>query len=147
MKHSPIYTLTAPQLINKFSAFYGTQVHYRINKSPPLDPTGKGKARPITCHKGIEGELSYSSTLSLTSALGGGVWSAPHPGRFTPKKESRYPLYRRLGGSQGRFGLVLKTSLPPGFDPRIVQPLASRYTDCDIPAHPTVTTLSQSVPT
>jgi hypothetical protein len=24
---------------------------------------------------------------------------------------------------------------PPGFDPRTVQPVASRYTDCAIPAH------------
>ena len=38
----------------------------------------------------------YSSTLSITSALDGGEWSAPRPGRFTPRKETRYPLYRRL---------------------------------------------------
>ena len=30
-----------------------------------------------------------------------GVWLAPRPGRFTPWKETRYPLYRRLGGPQG----------------------------------------------
>ena len=29
----------------------------------------------------------YSSTLSLTSALDGGGWSTPHPGRFTPGKD------------------------------------------------------------
>jgi hypothetical protein len=28
-------------------------------------------------------------------------WLAPRPGRFTPGKETRYPLYRRLGGPQG----------------------------------------------
>ena len=49
--------------------------------------------------------------------------------RFTPWKESRYPLYRRLGGPQGRYGRVRKISLPPGFDPRTVQPVASRFTD------------------
>jgi hypothetical protein len=27
---------------------------------------------------------------------------APRPGRFTPGKETRYPLYRRLGVPQGR---------------------------------------------
>jgi hypothetical protein len=26
-------------------------------------------------------------------------------------------------------------ALPPGFDPRTVQPVASRYTDCAIPIH------------
>jgi hypothetical protein len=47
---------------------------------------------------------------------------------FTPGK-NRYPLYRRLGGPQGRSGQVRKISPPPGFDPWIVQPVASRYTD------------------
>ena len=34
-----------------------------------------------------------------------------------------------LGGSHGRSGQVRKISPPPGFDPRTVQPVASRYTD------------------
>ena len=34
-----------------------------------------------------EGELKkYSSTVSVTSALDGGGWSTPRPGRFTPGK-------------------------------------------------------------
>ena len=71
-------------------------------------------------------------------------WLTPRPGRFTRRTQSRCPLYRRLGGCEDRLGLGWKTSLPPGFDPRTVQPVASRYTDCDIPAHPTVPTLSQN---
>jgi hypothetical protein len=43
------------------------------------------------------------------------------------------PIYRRLGGLQGRSGRVRKISPPPGFDPRTVQPVASRYTYCVIP--------------
>ena len=43
-----------------------------------------------------------------------------------------YPLYRRLGGPQGQSGQVQKISPPPGFDPRTVWPLASRYTDYGI---------------
>ena len=62
-----------------------------------------------------------------------GGWSAPRPGRFTPGK-TRYPLYRRLGGPQGRSGRVRKISPSPGFDHLIVQPVASRYTDWAIPA-------------
>ena len=42
---------------------------------------------------------------------------------------TRCPLYRRLGGPQGRSGQVRKISPPPEFDPRTVQPVASRYTD------------------
>jgi hypothetical protein len=48
--------------------------------------------------------------------------------------QTRYPLYRRLGGPQGGSELVRKISPPLGFDPRTVQPVASRYTDCAIPA-------------
>jgi len=55
-----------------------------------------------TGHEGPKGEYRYSSTLSLTSALEGGGCSTSHPGRFTPEKETRYPLYMRLGGPQGR---------------------------------------------
>jgi hypothetical protein len=51
------------------------------------------------------------------------------PGRSLPPGNTRYPLYRRLGGPQGRSGQVRKVSTPPGFDPRTVQPVASRYTD------------------
>jgi hypothetical protein len=63
-----------------------------------------------------------------------GVGGQRHaPATLTPGM-TRYPLYRRLGGPQGRSGRVLKISPPPGFDPRTVQPVASRYTDYGIPA-------------
>jgi hypothetical protein len=54
------------------------------------------------------------------------------PAALSPGK-TRYPLYRKLGGPQGRSGQVRKISPPPGFDPRNVQPVESRYTDCGIP--------------
>jgi hypothetical protein len=75
------------------------------------------------------------STISLTSALDEGGWSTPTPGRFTPGKETRYPLCTRLGGSQDRSERVWKMSAVPEFDSRNVQPVASRYTDWAIPAH------------
>ena len=53
----------------------------------------------------------------------------PRPSRFTPGKESCYPLYRKLSGHQSRSGRVWKISSPRGLDPRTVQPVASRYTD------------------
>ena len=58
---------------------------------------------------------------------GWGVSVTPRP-LFTLGK-TQYPLYRRLGGPQGRSGQLRKISPPPGFDPRTVQPVASRYTD------------------
>ena len=62
-----------------------------------------------------------------------GGWSTPRPGRFATGKETLYLLYRRLGGPQGRSERVRKISTV--FDPRTVQPVASCYTDCAIPAH------------
>ena len=47
--------------------------------------------------------------------------------------KTRYPLYRRLGGPQRPSGQVQKISPPPGFDPRIIQPVASRYNYWAIP--------------
>jgi hypothetical protein len=55
--------------------------------------------------------------------------AALHPGK------TRQPLCRSLGGPQGRSGRVRKITIPPGFDPRTVQSVASRYTDWAIPAH------------
>jgi hypothetical protein len=65
----------------------------------------------------------------MTTALEGGEWSAARPGRTLPPGKTWYPLYRRLGGPQGRSGQVQKISPPPGFDPRTVQPVVSHYTD------------------
>jgi hypothetical protein len=42
--------------------------------------------------------------LSLTSAIDGGGWLTPRLGRFTPRKETRYPLHSRLIGPQGLCG-------------------------------------------
>jgi hypothetical protein len=50
------------------------------------------------------------------------------PAALLPGK-TRSQLYKRLGGPQGRSGQVQKISLPPGVDPRTVQPVAIRYTD------------------
>jgi hypothetical protein len=73
-----------------------------------------------------------SSTLPSTSTLGG-VDSQSHALAALPPGKTRYPLYRRLSGPQGRSGRVRKISPPPAFDPRTVQPVANRYTDCPIP--------------
>jgi hypothetical protein len=89
---------------------------------------GEGKVHPITGHEVPEMGYRYSSTLSLTSVLDG-VGGQRHAPAALPPGKTRYLLYRRLGGPQGRSGRVWKISPPPGFDPRIFQPVASRYTD------------------
>ena len=62
-----------------------------------------------------------------------GVGGQRHTLAALTQGKKQYPLYRRLGGPQGQSGRVRKISPPPGFDPRTVQPVVSRYTDWDIP--------------
>jgi hypothetical protein len=86
------------------------------------------KVRRITGHQGPRGgveEELYSFSISALEGVGG-QHNAP---AALPPGKTRYPLYRRLGGPQGRSGRVRKVSPPPGFDPRTVQLLVSRYTD------------------
>ena len=67
----------------------------------------------------------------MTTALEGGEGSTSRPGLYLPPEKSRYPLYKRLGGHQGRSEQARKILPPPGFDHRTVQPVASRYSDYD----------------
>ena len=71
---------------------------------------GKVKVK-VTGDEGPNGESRYSSIISLTSALDG-VGGQHHASAVLPPGRPRYPLYRRLGGSQGRSGRVGKISSP-----------------------------------
>ena len=64
--------------------------------------------------------------------MGWVVITTPRP--LYPRERPGNRVYRRLRGPQGRSGQVWKISPPPGFDPRIVQSVASRYTDWAIAA-------------
>jgi len=64
----------------------------------------------------------------MTAALEGGEWSAACPGCTLPLGKTRYPLYRRLGGPQGRSGRT-ENLVPTGIWSRTIQPVASCYTD------------------
>jgi len=65
----------------------------------------------------------------MTMALEGGERSPSRPGHSLSPEKTQYPLYRRLSGPQGWSGQVQKISLPPSFDSRTIQAVASRYTD------------------
>ena len=58
-----------------------------------------------------------------------------HASAALPPGKTRLPLYKRLGGPQGRSGQVRKISPPPGFDPRTAQLVASVYNDWAIQDH------------
>ena len=57
-----------------------------------------------------------------------GEWSAARPGRTLPPGKKRCPIYRRLGGPQGRSGRA-GNLVPTGIRSRTVQPVVSLYTD------------------
>ena len=89
----------------------------------------EGEVHPLTDHEGPEEEKRYSSTLSLTSALDEGGWSTPRPARFTPWKD-QVPIVYEAGWAPGTvWKSTEKLAPPPGFDPRTVQPVATRFTD------------------
>jgi len=54
----------------------------------------------------------YSSTLSLTSALDGGVGGLRNAAAALLPGKNRYPLYRRLGGPLGPVWKVAGTLAP-----------------------------------
>ena len=66
-----------------------------------LETCNTKKVKIVKFH--TEEKKKYTSTLSLTSALDGGGWLTSSPGRFTPGKGTRYPLYRRLGGPKSQY--------------------------------------------
>ena len=74
------------------------------------------------CPRDRQREYSYSSTLSLTSAIDG-VDGQRHTPVDLPAGKTRYAIWGRLGGPYVQSGQVRKTSPPPGFDPRTVQPV------------------------
>ena len=83
-------------------------------------------------HKNIKIRHLSLLILNLRTRWGGG--QSERPGRFTAGKSPRIPQYRRLGGPQGGFRLSGRQNrLPLGYEPRTVQPVASRYAAYAIP--------------
>ena len=80
---------------------------------------------PLQARCGPEGGQLYSS---MTVAVERSEWSAARPGHTLPPEKTRYPLYRRLDGPQGRSGRA-ENLVPTGIRSRTVQPVVSRYTD------------------
>ena len=68
-----------------------------------------------------------------------GVGSQCHAPQLYTQERTRYLLYRRLSGPQDQSGLVQEKSLPLGFNPWTVQPVASCYTNYTILVHNSAT--------
>ena len=57
----------------------------------------------------------------------GGGWSTPRPGRFTPGKDPVL-IVQEVGWAPGPVWTGAENLASPRFDPRTVQPVASRCT-------------------
>ena len=95
----------------------------------------QSKLHPRTGHESPEGEQRYSSTLPSTSSLDG-VGGQRHAPDVSPLGMTRYPLYKSLGGPQGRSRRLRKISphwesIPGPYSPqRVAIPTAlSRPTE------------------
>ena len=96
-------------------------VHYTIRR--PL----KGKVFPLQARCGQRVGRGIALLFHDRGTRRGWVVSNTPRLHFTPGK-IRHPLYRRLGGSQGRSGRA-ENLVPTGIRSRTVQPVVSRYTD------------------
>jgi hypothetical protein len=72
-----------------------------------------GKGHPITGHKGPSGGVAVELYSFSTSALEGGGWSAPSPGRFTPRKDP-VPIVQKAGWAPGPVWTCAKNLAPTG---------------------------------
>ena len=104
LNYSPAYNYSiSSQTVNSYLVRKDNKIFRNvINRE-----TEKGS--PYNRHKSPDGEQMYSSTLSSTSALDWVSGQCHAPAALTPGK-TRYPLYRRLGGSQRQYTRVRKIS-------------------------------------
>jgi hypothetical protein len=85
-------------------------------------------------HEEVRGSASIAPPF-LISPLIEGDWSASHPGRFTPgeKASGTHFIGGWVGPRTGLYDVENEKSRPyrdSNSDPSVVQPVASRYTNC-----------------
>jgi hypothetical protein len=121
-----MYGAERPQLVQCIKAAVQTRIACNMGGQCAIQKVKvKVKFTPEQATKAQRGSRGRA-LLFLTSALDGVGGKRHAPAALSPGN-TQYTLYRRLGRSQGQSGREI--SPPPGFDPRTVQPVASRYTD------------------
>ena len=88
----------------------------------------RGKVHPRIGHEDPEVKQKYSSTLSLTSAPDGVGGQRHAPASLSRERPGIHCIGEWLDPRAG-LDACGKSRPPPGFDPRTVQPVASRNTD------------------
>ena len=90
---------------------------------------GKGKGHPRTGHEGPEGEWMYSFTLPSTSGGGCGQVVNDTPRPLYPQERPGAHCIEGWVGPRAGVDRCGKSCPQLRFDPRTVQPVASRYAD------------------
>ena len=90
---------------------------------------GKGKVHPRTGHEGPEVKQRYSCTLSLTSALEGGVGVQGHALAALSWKRPGTHCTGGWVGPRASLEGCGKSRPTLGFESRTIQPIASHCTD------------------
>ena len=97
-------------------------------KSSPFSCLKSVKFALFVGHEGPEGKQMYSSTLCLTSALGEGGWSTPHPGSLTSGKDP-VTIVQEAGWAPGTVWTGAENLATTEIRSPARSALASRYTD------------------
>jgi hypothetical protein len=88
------------------------------------------KRYSVKAHEGPKKEQTYSSALSLTSALYG-MGGQCHISAILPPQKDPVPIVQEAGWVPQLIWTGTKISHPLGFKPRTVQPLGSYYRPAD----------------
>jgi len=95
--------------------------------SPPSSAVFNKVKVKFTLEQVMEAQRgSWSIAPLFSTSTVDGVGGQHHDPAALSPEETRYPLYRRLGGPKDRSEGMRKISPPPRFDLRTVQPTASR---------------------
>jgi hypothetical protein len=139
--HSTEYTCT-PQRYMSIPTLQDTLNTLPQTIKVSVDTNQNCNIPTMTAH---ENPRLQCSLFKLGTQSGWMVKEMPWP--LYSVKEGRYLMHRRLGGTQGRSGLVRKVSPPPGFDRLTLQSAVSYYIDRSIPAHKVSCYNDRSIPT
>ena len=114
---------------------------FRSYSSLPIYYKVKLKCTLVQALRLCAGRTAYGgcrgiALLFLDHGTRRGEGSASRPGRPLPPGKTRYPLYRRLGGLQGRSGQVRKILPPTGIRSPYRPALSQSLYRLSYPAHP-----------